>query len=208
MRWFALLLGLLVVNEAQADILPPGTKWVRHDVVFEGVKDHPEYVFFLWPRDLPRGQPGNSSVRLSPDGEATLGGNPLARAQHGGPFLFAMPVKLFGDNPSGPPQDDWFEGKGEGVLKSEALVGEIRSAPVSEPRERFVTHYHITIKDGKLETTLLSHETPGSASTPASTSAAVPVPNWKGLIVVGGGLAALVVALGLIVVWLLRSRTP
>jgi hypothetical protein len=122
-----------------------------------GRQGAPWYVFFIWSRDLPRGQPGNSSVRVSPEGEATLGGTAGARA-----VRWAVPVRRSGEvvrrQPIRPPQDDWFEGKGE-VLKSEALVGEIRSAcertsrSVSDPLPR-------RDRDSKLETTLVSHETP------------------------------------------------
>jgi hypothetical protein len=97
-----LLTGL--AGTARSDVLPPGSKSVRHDAVFENVNDYPDHVFFLWPRDLPRSQPGNSSVRVAATGEATLAGNPLARAQHGGPFLFAVPKGRFGGDPSQPPK--------------------------------------------------------------------------------------------------------
>src|SRR5262249_23171152 len=64
--------------------------------------------------------------------------------------------------------DEWFENPTEGVLKSAALVPEIRAAPLWEPRDRFVTGYRIAIQDGQLETTLLSHEQPGDGAAPGS----------------------------------------
>jgi hypothetical protein len=189
----AALLTLLtgLARTAQGDMVAPGYKFVRHDAVFESVNDYPEYVFFVWPRDISRDQPGNSSVRVAPTGEATLGGNPLARAQHGGPFLFAVPKGLFGEDPSQPPRDEWFENPTAGVLKSAALVPEIRSAPLWEPRDRFVTRYRIAIQDGTLETTLVSHEQPGDEAAPG-------FGRW----LIAGGLmaAALVLVAGLIVV--------
>jgi hypothetical protein len=189
-----LLTGL--ARTAQGDVVAPGYKFVRHDAVFENVNDFPEYVFFVWPRDISRDQPGNSSVRVAATGEATLGGNPLARAQHGGPFLFAVPKGLFGGDPSQPPRDEWFENPTEGVLKSAALVPEIRSAPLWEPRDRFVTRYRIAIQDGRLDATLLSHEQPGDGAAPGSG-------RW--LIAGGLAVAALALAAGLILV---RRRGP
>jgi len=190
------LMLLMTTGAALADVLPPGHKWVKHDVHFEGIKDYPNYVFYLWPRDLSRGRAGNSSVRVPESGETTLGGNPLARAQSGGTFLFAVPTELFGGDPARPPDEAWFEGKEKRVLKSAPLVGEVRTARQGDPRDRFLTRYRVAIKFGKLETELLSQEQPSAetADTPGGEDRS---PTYRWLLAGGMGLAAVMAALGL-----------
>jgi hypothetical protein len=143
----------VLVTPAAADILAPGTKWVRHAARFENLADHPNYAFYVWPRDLDRGQAGNSTVKPNDKGEVDISGfNPLAYGQSGGIFLFAVPKTLL-EKPDAPPKEEWFSGKAEGVLKSERLAHPVRSLAANDPRDTIVTRYRVEIKDGKLKAT-------------------------------------------------------
>src|SRR5205085_7973452 len=116
------------------------------------LKDYSGYVFFVWPRDLPRNHPGNSTVRPDENGEVAISGfNPLAyRGQ--GVFLFAVPKKMFA-KPGDAPKDEWFDGTTDGVLKSGQLASPVRSVAENDPRSSIVNRYRIEIKDGKLTVT-------------------------------------------------------
>jgi len=193
MRWLIGCLLLAIPTVTMADMIPPGQKWVSHVAIFENTAEFRDYVFFVWPRDLSRGAPGNSSVRVNENGETGLGGNPLARAEAGGLFLVAIPKKLFGDDINAPPKDEWFEGMGEGVLKSPPLPREIRSAPESEPRDKFVSRFVVKLdsKEGKLDAILLSEERP-SVSVPVEAKPE----SSRQMIAIGLGVAALLLVVG------------
>jgi hypothetical protein len=148
MRRFApaCIVVLAAVLPARADILPPNSKWVTHVARFTNIAEHREYVFYVYPRDLSRGHPGNSSVRVPESGEVAISGlNPLAAG--GGVFLFAIPRTLHGLD-TNVAKEEWFEGNVVGVLKSGPLVYPVRSLPSTDPRDRIVTSYRVEIKDG------------------------------------------------------------
>jgi hypothetical protein len=189
-----MLLLCLAAADARGDVLPPGHKWADHRVRFENLAAYSDYAFFLYPRDLPRGNPGNSSVRVPAEGECGLGGNPLARSMAGGVFLYAVPRRLFA-NPDDPPKEEWFERPADGVLKSDPLVDDIRTVPETESRTRFRTVYRVTIADGKLVLDLVSHDTPGTSGGPTAG------PERRYL-VIGLAAAAVVIAAG----WLVARR--
>lgn len=150
----ASVLILVVASSVRADLLPPGQKPVQHLLRIENIKDFPDHYFFVYPRDLARKLPGNSSVRVNDQGEATLAGNPLARRN--GVFLYAIPHSLFTEKGQAP-KEEWFEKPGEGILKSARLVDPIRTVSVKDPRRQIVTRYRIEIKEG-LTLTLLKDE--------------------------------------------------
>jgi hypothetical protein len=159
---FALSAALLAIGLARADILPPGGKWINHVAKFENVGDFTEYLFYVYPRDLHRGRPGNSSVRVPESGEVSIGGfNPLAAG--GGIFLFAIPKKLHVDTESSP-AEKWFTTEIAGVLKSKALVTPIRSVDRSDERDQIVTTYRIRIGQ-ELELTEVAGESRQTAPT-------------------------------------------
>jgi len=187
---FSLFLALLFVQAARADLLPPQHKGVQHVLRLENIKDYPDYVFYIYPRDLARNQPGNSSVRVADSGEASLAGNPLARRN--GAFLYAIPRKLFKDAKQ-PPLEEWFEKPADGIFKSERLAGQIRSLPNSDPRNLIVTRYRIAIKDG-LKLTLVPEEKPGKEEEEASASA-----HRRWMIALGAALCAVISGMGLLV---------
>ncbi len=136
---------LAAASPVLADLLPPDSKWVTHVVRFENLADHTDYVFYVYPRDLNRGQAGNSSIRVPESGEVTISGiNPLATA--GGIFLFAIPRKIHGPDGAGP-KEEWFDGKTPGVLKSNPLVHPTRALSKSDHRDRIVTTYRIDLND-------------------------------------------------------------
>lgn len=142
----AVLALLLLATPAWADILAPGSKWVKHVVQFEDLGKYRDYVFYVYPRDLSRGKPGNSSIRVPDSGEVSISGmNPLATRD--GVYLFAVPSSLIKDK-NAAPEEAWFEGKVAGVLKSPRLVQPIRALPRSDARNTIVTRYRVEIKDG------------------------------------------------------------
>jgi hypothetical protein len=152
-RILAFVVLCLLATSSRADLLPPGQKPVEHLIRIENIKAYPDHVFFIYPRDLDRGLPGNTSVRVGDNGEGSLSGNPIARRE--GAFLYAIPRSLFTDKIS-VPREEWFQKPQAGILKS-ALVGQIRTVPVSDPRKRIVTRYEIEIKDN-LKLTILKDE--------------------------------------------------
>jgi hypothetical protein len=192
---FSLSVALLLAPAARADLLPPQHKAVKHLLRLENIKDYPDYVFYIYPRDLPRNQPGNSSVRVEDSGEASLSGNPLVRGK--GAFLYAIPRKLFKDAKQ-PPQEEWFEKPTEGIFKSEPLVNQVRSLPKSDPRTQIVTRYRIAIKDG-LKLTQVAEEKPKKEEEEASAW-----PRYW-MIAVGAAGCAVVSGLGLLVTRRRRS---
>jgi hypothetical protein len=150
------LLVLLMAVPARADILPPESKWISHVARFEKLGDHPGYVFYVYPRDLGRGKPGNSSVRVPESGEVAISGlNPLAARE--GVYLFAIPKELHGPLDQAP-KEEWFEKKTEGVLKSGRLAYPVRSVSKSDKRDKIVTTYGVKIEKGELKLTEIKPE--------------------------------------------------
>jgi hypothetical protein len=184
-----------------ADVLPPGSKWVEDVAQFDNLRDFPGHVFFVWPRDLDRGRPGNSSLRVGEDAQVSLGVNPLVIGRAGGLFLFAVPrplLKEAGDTP----REEWFEGKTPGVLKSGPLAAPVRSAPLSEPRSRFVTRYRVALTKDALHLTVVSDERPSRAGPAASGGGPT---RWV-TVALGVGAAVTAVVAGLVVARALRRR--
>ncbi len=199
---FAVVLGLLCAVPALADLLPPNSKRVSHVLRFENIKDYADYAFYVYPRDLARGKPGNSSVRVDDSGEVNYFGNPLARRN--GTYLYAIPRKLFKDDKQ-PPQEEWFEKPANGILKSERLVNQVRILPNSDPRTKIVTRYKIEIKDG-LKLTQLAEEKPAKPAKPEEEETSVSS-GRRGTIALGFGLAGLASCLGLAVTrWRARAQ--
>jgi hypothetical protein len=184
---------------AQADILPPGNKWIAHVAKFENAGGFKDYVFYVYPRDLSRARPGNSSIRVPESGEVAISGiNPIALRD--GIHLFAVPRKLLAKDDT-PPKEEWFTEKSEGVLKAGPLVHPVRTVSSSDKREKIVTRYKIEIKDGSMKLTEVKPEP--SESKPEEEAAVTTVPEtqsrWHWMI--GGGFAgaALVTAVVLAV---------
>lgn len=190
---FSMIVCLLLVQAGQADLLPPNHKPVSHVLRIVNIKDYPDYVFFVYPRDLPRNRPGNSSVRVDDSGQVDFAANPLARRT--GAFLYAIPRKLFKDIKQ-PPQEEWFEKPADGVLKSERLVNQIRIVPKSDPRKQIITRYRIEIKDG-LKTTLLPEEKPAREEEEEAANVAA---RSRWMIGWGIGSCAVISGLGLLFV--------
>ena len=84
--------------------------------------------------------------------------NPLATRD--GIFLFAIPKKLHGDEKT--PKEEWFEGKGEGVLKAQLPFHPTRSVSKSDKRDKIATPCKLEIKDGKLTLTLIKEDKPAA----------------------------------------------
>jgi hypothetical protein len=194
---FAIAVILVTASLARADILPPGAKWANHVAKFDGIAKHQaDYVFYVYPRDIGRGQPGNSSVRVGESGEVGVSGlNPLAVAQAGGVFLFAIPKKLHGDEKA--PKDEWFEGKGDGVLKAKLPFQPVRQVNKSDKRDPIVTKCKLEIKENKMTLAVVPEEKPtgkpGDVSTDVEENYYGSMWQW----IVGGGATGLALMSGL-----------
>jgi hypothetical protein len=126
---------------ARADIIGPGQKRIEHVVEFTNLSTFTNYYFLVYPRDVPRGLTGNSSVGVK-DGVVSLSAlNPLAVGRNGGAYLFAIPKDLYAR--TGYPREEWFTNKVPGILKSPRLVDPIRALPISDPRQKIITRYRV-----------------------------------------------------------------
>jgi hypothetical protein len=127
----------------RADLIPPSEKWIQHTVRFANAKELTEYVLYIFPRDLDRNSPGNSSVRVPANGVVGISGlNPLAVAQAKGIYLFAIPITLHGSRER-LPDENWFTKDTTGVLKCKLPSGQIRNLPRTDPRDKVEDVYEI-----------------------------------------------------------------
>jgi hypothetical protein len=130
------VISLLCVSSVRADLLPPGQKPVEHVLRIENTKEYPDHVFFIYPRDINRGLPGNTSVRVGDNGEGSMAGNPLARRN--GAFLYAVPRSLMDKEKT--PREEWFEshrsGRGPAQAHRHALPDRDQGRPEADAAER------------------------------------------------------------------------
>jgi hypothetical protein len=147
---FCLLLAL-----AGADVVPPDSKAITHRVRFEGLS--PDFVFYLYPRDLPRDAPGNSSVRIDAATAELSALNPLAVNQAGGAFLYAVPKSLHAGREA--PDEAWFApGRTPGV-RSARLVAPRKYVSASAGFDTLETRYRVQGLPGALDLVPLGEET-------------------------------------------------
>ena len=136
-------------GSARADIIGPGQKRVQHLVEFTNLSTFTNHHFLVYPRDLPRGHTGNSSVGVK-DGIVVMSAlNPLAVVRNGGAYLFAVPKDLYAR--TGYPREEWFTNTFPGILKSPRLVDPIRALPISDPRLKIITRYRLEGLPDKLD---------------------------------------------------------
>lgn len=158
-------LGVLTWLPAQADIIPPGYKRVLHQVEFSNIAAFTNYQFFVYPRDLPRDLPGNSSVPVK-DGVVALSAlNPLAVGMNHGVYLYAVPKELSAGG--GQPLEAWFTNQTPGVLKSPRLVDPVSSLPETDRRDKILTRYRLEGLPAKLDLIKLEAPAAPPASSPA-----------------------------------------
>ena len=187
--------AILTAAAALADVLPPNARWVSHRVRFENLNDFPDYVFFLGAEGFgPPDQPRKLVVRqLNANGEASMNHNPM----EGNWSLYAVPRSLHDDPAAEPPQEVF---QADGVLKSSALVGQIRTAPLGEKRDTFWVAYRVGIDErGKLQLSPVRHDVPDAPSAP---EAGVPEGDSRRWFY-AAGFGALAV---LLVLWLLIGK--
>jgi hypothetical protein len=142
---FAFLLAL--APAASADIaLPPGLKYVKPRVQFDGVEKYADHAFFL----KFRSSPGNPFA-APPTYVQVKNAEPFtleAARRIAGLELYALPAKdaekLRADDPS----YKWLDDKTPGVLRA-SLTPPSTVAPVTV-KEAPVTPYRVAIKEGKL----------------------------------------------------------
>lgn len=119
-----------------------GPNWME----FENLNAAPEYHFYLYPRDMARGTPGNSSIQLR-DGRAvslrTLRADAVQAA--GGVFVVAVPTRLVG-GAFEPADEAWFTCKVSGVLKARVADAN-RRVLAFEPSGSDAIRYRVTIGD-------------------------------------------------------------
>lgn len=146
---------------AQADVLPPGGKFVDHQLRFENLTDYPDHVFYLGWHVHFRKPEGEWKVRrLSEAGEIST--HPPETPPYGAKMsLAAVPKSQTKDAPTHG-DASWFEGKTPGVKLAEVDVDMIRTGPVTDRRSTFWTVYRVALGDSlTLERT--RHDVPTAA---------------------------------------------
>lgn len=156
------ILAVLALS-ARADNISPGYKPIRHVVEFTNLYTFTNYYFVVYPRDLPRGRIGNSSVGAQSGSVVVSELNPLDVRQNRGVYLFAIPKTLYAR--TGYPLEEWFTNKVPGVLKSPPLVPPIRSLPISDPRKEIVNRYRIEGLPDKLDLVPVDSPAPSPGET-------------------------------------------
>src|SRR5262245_17374075 len=164
--WLALVLAAMSAAPAAADVLSPGAKWVSHTVRFDNLAEFADYYFYVaappqreMRAHVKEKDPDGVELDLRPlaaNAETSLNGNPI----EGPKWLFAVPRKLQPD-PMSKPRFVWFSDSHPEVLKVQLMSGR-RSVPVSEKRDKFVTIYHVDIKEGKMTATIVLDDLPGT----------------------------------------------
>jgi hypothetical protein len=143
-RLSTLILLLVLAGTARADLIPPGFKPISHAIQVNNLKDHADYVFYVYPKhtDFAR-----AAARFEPDKTVSVSdGNPLA---YGKMRFYAVPKRLY-DEAKGEPREDWFNGKETTVLVSPNGPAVLRNIRKSDRTERVVTEYEVAIEGGKL----------------------------------------------------------
>lgn len=181
---------------ARADIIGSGQKWVEHVVEFTNISTFTNYYFLVYPRDLPRGITGNSSVGVKDSVVVLSALNPSAVGRNGGAYLFAVPKDLYAR--TGYPHEEWFTNTVPGILKSPRLVDPIRALPVSDSRQKIITRYRLEGLPDKLD--LIRVDSP--ASKPGETK---PLKKAEASALLGLSCAA---ASWIAIVRFLRRATP
>lgn len=141
---------------AWGDVVPPDSKPIKHRVRFENLREHPGFVFYVYPRDLPRSQPGNSSVRFADETELSAL-NPMAVSMAGGAYLYAVPESLHAGREA--PDETWFKPGGTTGVRYARLVDPRKYASTSAPYDTIVTRYRIEGLPGALRLDLQGEET-------------------------------------------------
>lgn len=143
----ACLFGLLVTASVQADVpLDKGLKYVDPVLAFEGVEKNPDYVFFIRFKTFTGGP-----ARVKPTLKQVKDDKPFVMGAQRRLFelnVLAVPKKLYDEKNKADATNAWLTEKTEGVL----------AAPFDAPstvgkeadKEVPVTHYNVTITDGKL----------------------------------------------------------
>ena len=137
-----LSLTLLLSSVTRADLLAPGTKWFRHDIQIDNVKDHARSVFYVYPKHTDFGR---AAAQAKQDESVAISdGNPLATRN--GLHLYAIPREVYKEA-GGKPQESWFNGTTPGVIKSTESFSPQRATRSTDPAERLVTHYRVTVEE-------------------------------------------------------------
>lgn len=155
----AVVSTVFLVPPAMADVPgPPHLKHVDPIVCFEGVEQHPEYVFFL--RFLTyNGGPSNVPYRL----EKISNSNPfnlLSAPRLGNMQLLAMSREEFEKRVEGDSSLAWLNDKTDGVL--------VANLPTASNTVSIlvwqtpVTTYRVTLADGHLSAWLVSETAPAA----------------------------------------------
>jgi hypothetical protein len=142
----ALVAITIIGNPSRADILSPGTKWIKHSVVIDNLKDLPDYEFFTYATFQNHTAPIQAGKPLS------IGnGNPLNAV-----LVIGIPRDKL-EALGGKPQEAWFASENrrgapgdlklpEGVVVSSSEVPHHRAIKQADPTEHIITHLNIALK--------------------------------------------------------------
>jgi hypothetical protein len=145
-RLVAIVQLLLIAGMSHADGIAPGYQRVSHSLQINNLKDHPDYVFFVYPKytDFARGAAERFDAGKS---VSVTDGHPAAYTNM---RFYAVPKSLYEESKE-TPKENWFNGKEAGVLESEDSPHIQRNIRKSSRITRIVSEYEVTIKDGKLK---------------------------------------------------------
>lgn len=140
-------LALLAASDpAAADILPPGTKGVRHELVLEVSDECPGYSFLAYPTS-PQKPPEGGVLVIEP-------GKPFSFYKLSQPRIYAV---------QGAPPDlekltpEWFEAPDR--ARSKDTLKLVSTVPEDSPVARILTVYRVTaVKEGKVILSLVRED--------------------------------------------------
>lgn len=221
------LLLLILMTQVRADLLAPGSKWVRHSVIIDNVEELSDLALFTYV--LPDGP----SFAIEPGKLLSLSGNPIDTN-----LIVGIPREKL-EKLGGKPQPEWFRPRGgddpnqplglgrnypleklelpEGVVLCGKEPPLIRAISASDPTNHIITRLKLTLlpadAPGVKGALRLRYEQvkeerekgpmPVEASGEASRSAAVE-PAWPWLVAVIPGAA--VVLMG-VLAWTRYQRS-
>lgn len=162
----AVLVSVLALpGSAQADIAPPGGKFISHQVRFENLADYPETAFFLgWLTEF-RNPEGKWIVRrLATTGEHSM--YPPGEPPYGAEMALAAVPAASLTKEDGDGQPEWFLGKTPGVMLAKLDVDMMRTAPMTDLRNTFWTVYRVQFTGDVMALERTRHDEPNGLTGP------------------------------------------
>jgi|GEM_PF-4092421 len=161
LAWLASV-GAMLPAQAFADIVPPGRKFVDHQLRFERLPEYSDHVFFLgWYTRFGNPDGKWKSRRLADAGEISV--HPPEAPPYGAQMKLAAVPTSHTDGSPAHGEPIWFEGMTPGIKLAKVDVEMIRSAPVSDRRSTFWTVYRVTLAGDTLNLERTRHDIPTAA---------------------------------------------